>query len=145
MSKNLIITVVIVVVLVGGAAYFISNKSSKTATENAQPAQQQNTAAPSTQTQAAPSANSVEYISGGFNPSSITIKAGETVTWTNKDTGDVWVASNPHPIHTDYPGFDAKKNIPSGGTYSFTFTKVGTWGYHNHLNPAQGGMVVVTQ
>lgn len=147
MNKNLIITIVVIVALVGGAVFFMAGKSSKVATENAnttkQPAQQQNAAIPTAATVAA--GKTVEYTQNGFVPSSVTIKSGETVTWTNKDTGDLWVASGPHPIHTDYPGFDALKGSPTGGTYSFTFTKVGTWKYHNHLKPGVKGTVVVSQ
>lgn len=85
----------------------------------------------------------VEYSSQGFSPQTVTIKSGMTVTWTNKNADGMWVASDPHPTHTDYPGFDALKSIPTDGTYSFTFTKTGTWGYHNHLNPSQKGTVIV--
>ncbi len=86
---------------------------------------------------------SVEYNAQGFNPKSVTIKAGDTVTWTNKDEDQLWVGSNPHPTHTDYPGFDALKGIATGGTYSFTFTRMGTWGYHNHLKPEETGKIIV--
>ncbi|MBI3618430.1 S-layer homology domain-containing protein [Candidatus Peregrinibacteria bacterium] len=79
----------------------------------------------------------------GFIPSSITISAGATVTFKNDGTGPMWIASNPHPVHTDYPGFDAGRSVQHGETYQFTFTKAGRWGYHNHLNPSQGGTIVV--
>ena len=55
----------------------------------------------------------------------------------------LWVASNPHPIHTDYSDFDAKRGYAKGERYSFTFFKQGTWKYHNHLNPGEGGVIVV--
>lgn len=82
---------------------------------------------------------------GTFSPAVVTIKAGDTVTWTNHATNPVWIASNPHPTHTDYPGFDSKAAIDPGKTYAFTFTKVGSWGYHNHLNPSVQGTVIVTE
>jgi hypothetical protein len=31
------------------------------------------------------------------------------------------------------------------GAYEYTFVKVGTWHYHNHVNPADAGAVVVTE
>jgi hypothetical protein len=65
------------------------------------------------------------------------------VRFLNDSTSSVWIASDPHPTHTDYPGFDAKKAITRGETYEFTFTKVGTWGFHNHRNPLQKGTIVV--
>jgi hypothetical protein len=33
----------------------------------------------------------------------------------------------------------------AGTSYAFTFGKIGSWGYHNHLNHGATGTVVVTQ
>jgi plastocyanin len=85
----------------------------------------------------------VDITSSGFSPSSITVHAGDYVQFVNKDSAPHWPASNPHPTHTDLPGFDAKKALATGGTYRFQFVKVGTWGYHDHMNPATHGQVVV--
>lgn len=86
----------------------------------------------------------VIYEANGFSPSSITVAVGETVTFKNESAVDVWPASAPHPTHTDYPEFDAKKPIKPGESYAFTFTRAGTWKYHSHLNPTHFGSVVVT-
>lgn len=99
----------------------------------------------------------VEYTDSGFSPQSATIKAGEAVEFINKNSGDMFVASAPHPLHDGYdgtlmsqhcapgatPSFDSCKAVPSGGSYSFTFGKVGTWKYHNHLDPTKFGSIVV--
>lgn len=86
----------------------------------------------------------VNYTGSGFSPNTVTINAGDTVRFVNTgQTAAVWPASNPHPIHTDAPGFDARRPLDTGGSYSFTFTRAGTFGYHNHLNLAQTGTVVV--
>ncbi|HSW97884.1 MAG TPA: cupredoxin domain-containing protein [Candidatus Saccharimonadales bacterium] len=156
MGKYIVIAIV-VIVLIGGGIYLMKGKSNmqpsapsgQTTQQNAQPtemnAQSNTTSSNATTSGNTEGANNVSYTANGFEPNSITIKAGQTVTWTNKDSDDVWVASNPHPTHTDYPGFDELKSMGNGQTYSFTFTKVGNWGYHNHLNPSQHGTVVVTQ
>ena len=80
----------------------------------------------------------------GFSPSEITIKKGSVVTFVNKSKRSVWPASDPHPTHTDYSGFDPKKGIPSGDSWSFTFDQVGEWAYHDHLSPFRQGTVTVT-
>lgn len=85
----------------------------------------------------------VTYDGTSFSPSTIEIKKGDTVTWTNSADDQMWVASDPHPIHTGYGGFDALAGTAKGGRYSFTFEKTGTFGYHNHLNSAVKGTVVV--
>jgi plastocyanin len=87
--------------------------------------------------------NVVKFTGTAFEPSTLTIKAGETVKFENKSGDDFWPASNVHPTHLLYPGFDAKKPILDGGSYSFTFTKTGSWGYHNHLTPDIEGTIVV--
>lgn len=85
----------------------------------------------------------VSITANGFSPATITIHQGDYVMFTNKDTEPHWPASNPHPSHTDYPGFDAKHALSPGQTYTFKFDRVGTWGYHDHLNPSTGGTVIV--
>lgn len=87
----------------------------------------------------------VDYDGSQFSPSSVNIKVNDWVFFKNKGTGDFWPASNPHPTHTDYPGFDALKPIAPGGEYKFQFTKVGDWGFHDHLNPGAHGTVHVSQ
>jgi plastocyanin len=85
----------------------------------------------------------VKFTDNGFEPSTLTISSGDTVEFENKSSDDFWPASNVHPTHLLYPGFDAKKPILPGGSYSFTFTKNGSWGYHNHLEPDVQGTIVV--
>lgn len=78
----------------------------------------------------------------GFSPQSITVDRNTAVTWIAMDDSMPTVASNPHPTHTDIPGFETT-TIPMGQTWSFVFTQAGTWGYHNHNFPDQGGTVTV--
>lgn len=85
----------------------------------------------------------VTLSNSGFTPASVTIKVGEKVTFKNDGSGQMWVASAPHPTHTNYPEFDEKIGAGNGQSYEFTFAKAGTWKYHNHLNPTQFGIVVV--
>jgi plastocyanin len=87
--------------------------------------------------------NVVEITDDGFEPSSLTVPSGTSVTFENKSSDDSWPASDVHPTHQEYPGFDAKKPLLPGESYSFTFTKTGSWGYHNHLEPDVTGTIVV--
>ena len=85
----------------------------------------------------------VSYTTTGFTPNSITINSGDTVVFKNNKTRDMWPASDQHPTHLIYPEFDALHNILPGNSWSFTFTRIGTWGYHDHLSPGSIGTVVV--
>lgn len=88
---------------------------------------------------------SVTYGASGFAPNSVTVKKGTTVVWTNQNQGGMWVASAVHPTHQLLPGFDQLRSVASGGTYEYSFTKVGTWKYHNNVQPSDTGTVVVTE
>ena len=85
----------------------------------------------------------VLYQSSGFGATEIRLKAGDMLTFTNQSGSLMWVASEEHPEHDDYPEFDAKRGYPKDESYTFTFRKVGTWRYHNHLNPSHTGTVIV--
>jgi|SRR3989344_957257 len=99
----------------------------------------------------------ITYSSAGFSLGELRVKAGETVTWKNESTQNMWVASAMHPTHMLYSetslsehcpdstatAFDACAGTPPGESWSFTFTKVGTWAYHDHLHPTLFGKVVV--
>ena len=153
MSRNSIIAIIIIVlVLAAGAALVKRNNTQSVATTDTTPtptaSSTPNTATsttPGTTTSESPSASAfvVTYTSSGFTPSTLTVPSGTTVQFVNGSSNSMWVASDPHPTHTDYPGFDAKKSYTSGETYSFTFTKTGSWGFHNHLNPSDTGRIIV--
>ena len=149
-----VIYLVVAVVAYGAIYYFVLSKNAGYTPAPSQtytpPAQQAPQPTPPPQGQSSnptqPPANAqniVTYTDSGFSPSTLTIKKGGTVTFKNTASDDMWIASNPHPAHTNYPGFDAKRKIAPGETYQFTFTKTGSWGYHNHLNPSEGGTVIV--
>ena len=87
----------------------------------------------------------------GFSPKTITIKAGDTVTFVNEDSNQHWPASAMHPTHNVYPEsggcigskFDACKGLEQGESFSFTFNEKGSWKYHDHLSVPSTGTVVV--
>lgn len=85
----------------------------------------------------------VTFTNDGFNPTELTVKAGTTVTFINQSDSPMWVASGPHPTHTLYPEFDAKTSVAKGGSYSFTFEKLGSHPYHNHLLLGKYGKIIV--
>ncbi|MBI4062315.1 cupredoxin domain-containing protein [Candidatus Gottesmanbacteria bacterium] len=94
---------------------------------------------------AAVAESTAQYTDSGFMPNTITVKQGTTVRFTNQSSRGMWVASAVHPTHQLLPGFDQLKSVEKGGTYEYTFAKVGTWKYHNHVNATDTGTVVVTQ
>lgn len=91
----------------------------------------------------APKTWTVEYKENQFVPSEVKIKKGDTVSWINRSDSSTWPASAFHPTHQVYPGFDALKSLSNGESYLFKFDLIGSWKYHNHLNPSVTGVIVV--
>jgi plastocyanin len=85
----------------------------------------------------------VHYTDTGFQPSLLTVRKGDVVTFTNDSNVGMWVASNPHPTHTDYPELNMHTSVGKDSKFIFTFDKTGTWGYHNHLNQNHQAVIVV--
>jgi amicyanin len=80
--------------------------------------------------------NAVNIDNFAFAPATLTVKAGTTVTWTNKD-------EDPHTV-VDNGGAFRSQALGSGGTYSFTFPTAGTFDYICSIHPFMHGTVVVT-
>ena len=72
-----------------------------------------------------------------FTPSPLTVKAGTTVTWVNKD--DV-----PHLIVSTQNRFKASPVLDTDQRYSATITKAGTYDYFCSLHPKMVGKIVAT-
>lgn len=100
---------------------------------------------PSNPPPAPPAVTEITITASGFTPSTVSIKKGDTVKFTNFDSIAHWPASAPHPSHTNYPEFDSRPGIAAGSSWSFKFLKIGTWSFHDHLNPGLHGTVIVTE
>jgi amicyanin len=72
-----------------------------------------------------------------FNPATLTVPAGTTVTWTNQDEEPHTIAAKDGSFHS--PGMDTH------ATYSFTFTTPGSYDYICGIHPFMTGTVVVTK
>lgn len=80
----------------------------------------------------------VEIEGFAFSPTSIKIKKGTTVTWTNKDSVE-------HTV-TGVDGADMDSGLfGKGETFSYTFNEVGTFGYICEPHPSMKGEVTVTE
>ncbi len=77
----------------------------------------------------------VRIVRAGFSPASVSITAGDTVTWTNADRVN-------HQVVSDRGAFVSPILRP-GQSYSFTFRSAGTYRYRDALEPTERGQVVV--
>jgi len=93
-----------------------------------------------TQSTPPPSGNAVNIQNIAFNPKTLTVSVGSTVTWTNLDSVPHQIAADPgQPDIADF----SSPSMAQGSTYSYTFQKAGTWAYHCNIHPSMKGTVVV--
>lgn len=78
----------------------------------------------------------VDITVAGFTPKNLTIEYGDTVTWTNKDTGN-------HQVLADNGAFATSPVLAANQTYSVTFTKSGNFDYRDAFNTNRRGSITV--
>lgn len=129
-NKNAVAVVLVLLVGVVGIGFFLlSQKSPETAkTVKIIPKETENAI--------------ITVTEAGFNPKSVQVQAGKRVIWLNKSGKTISLNSNDHPTHKKYPLLNFGE-LPNGASAQHVFTKAGTYGYHNHLNPSQKGIVIV--
>ena len=78
-------------------------------------------------------------MSFAFSPTPLTIKVGDTVEWVNKDpTMHTTTSDSGDPASWD------SGPLATNATFSFTFTKTGTYTYHCSIHPFMTGTITVT-
>jgi plastocyanin len=82
-----------------------------------------------------PGTNEVFIQGMAFSPSTITVTAGTTITWTNKDGVAHTVTSN--------TGLFDSGSINTNGTYSHLFSATGTFPYKCTVHPTMTATVIV--
>ncbi|MBL4694433.1 S-layer homology domain-containing protein [Candidatus Gracilibacteria bacterium] len=99
----------------------------------------------------------ITFSDTGVSAPDITINSGDTVQFLNLDMFTHWPATDNHPSHRNYPNssiskcssdleyltFDACAGLPKDEMYSFTFSEVGYWTWHDHLDPSLIGSITV--
>ena len=83
----------------------------------------------------APATVEVKIDNFSFGPQSITVAAGTTVKWTNRD--DI-----PHTVVSNDRIFKSRV-LDTDESFSFTFDKPGTYPYFCSIHPKMTGTVVV--
>jgi len=125
MKKPFIILSIVVVMIAGVWAFLLLSSSS----------QQKNPEVklPSEQTNVPKEKNTISIKDFAFNPDTLTVKVGDTVTWVNEDG----------VVHSITSSAFNSPNIKSGETFKFQFTRAGTYDYNCSIHPYMKGKVVV--
>ena len=72
-----------------------------------------------------------------FQPSSVRVKVGDSVTWTNADDRD-------HSVNATDNSFQSG-NLKPGASYTYRFTKAGSFDYACSYHPRMRGSVQADQ
>ena len=149
MNKVLVAVLVVFAVVVLGGIVFISTRStqdvgySENTMKNAVQPEQTNPPAnlapssPANPENSVPSQLSVSINGFAFDPATLSLHVGDSVTWTNED-------SVSHTVSSDSGSELASPRLSRGQTYIHTFTMAGTYNYHCAVHPGMKAKVVVS-
>jgi plastocyanin len=79
-------------------------------------------------------ASTVTIANFAFSPAAATVPVGTTVTWSNSDSAPHDISGG--PLHSP--------TLNQGQTWSYTFSKAGTYSYICSIHPYMKGSVTVT-
>jgi len=153
MKKNgtiiAVVAVALIAIIVG--AVIANNRKSNTTTSTTPASPSSSTSSTSGSSSSQPPASSTDNPAGdsatsqsvaissfAFDPATLTVKKGTTVTWTNKD-------STAHTVTADSGTGPSSGHLSQGQTYSYKFDTVGTFKYHCAIHTDMTGTVTVTE
>jgi len=87
------------------------------------------------QPQAPVTTNTITIKNFVFNPSTITVKVGANITWTNEDSAS-------HQVKEDN-GLFLSSLLGNGQSFTYTFTTVGMYNYTCNIHSSMHGKVIV--
>lgn len=120
--KNILI-ILAVLVLVGGGAYYFLKSQNKASSNSA------------TTANVATGPNTVLIKNFAFDPGTLNVKVGTTVTWINEDAATHTIKSNT---------FNSS-DLGQGDKFTFTFNSAGTYNYSCGIHPTMTGQIIVNQ
>lgn len=80
---------------------------------------------------------------GLFSPPTITVTDGDSIRFVNQSDSFVEPASDPHPTHGNYTALNVGLIDPNSFATTPALTRVGIWGYHDHLASSITGTITV--
>jgi len=96
---------------------------------------------PDTLSKYVPVTRNIKIQNYSFSPASINAFKGDTIVWTNYDSGLRHIIVGDSPLLAGL----FSPTIESGKTYSFVFPRAGTWTYHCKEHPTEKGSVTVVE
>ena len=127
---KIIIGIIIVLIVIGAGVFFLTKNNAT------QQMQEQTQQSPTTGAmQETTDKNDVTIQNFTYSPETLTVKVGDTVTWTNQDSAG-------HSATADDGSFDTGV-LAKGQSGSVTFDKAGTYTYYCSVHPRMKGTIIV--
>jgi plastocyanin len=82
--------------------------------------------------------NTIEIKDFAFNPRTITVKSGQTITWINRD-------EEPHTVVSVEKQFKKSSALDTDQTFTITTGAPGTYTYFCSVHPKMTGTIVVVK
>lgn len=133
MKKNiLIISLIVILIAVATLAYILSQNYSSTGSPTPSTTTS-TTPSPTTSQPIEKSSQTISIKNSSFNPATLTIKKGSTVSWINEDSiqHSIKFSTIQSPI------------LNQNQTYSTNFTETGTFDYTCGIHPNMTGKIIV--
>jgi plastocyanin len=131
--------VILVIILAGGGLLLANHKPDSGESNNATTTSSSDSSTTEQAPANAVATTSVKIKDMAFSPADITVKVGDTVTWTNND-------SMAHTItETDGQTGPKSSTIDPGKSFVFTYDHAGTYKYDCSIHPSMTGSVTVTE
>jgi plastocyanin len=115
-----------VVLVVAGTTVFVAGQAANHVSASSEPSAQ------------------VTIARSGISPETVSIKVGQSVTWTNTDAQSHRLELVNTGSGVPAIGFGGDEAVGRGETYSYAFSRAGTYTYTDATNPGQvRGFVIV--
>ena len=90
-----------------------------------------------------PRTYSVFYSGGVFSPTNLRIRGGDTVKFQNNSLVSVKISPDTEKDQESGIGFENIGEIQSKNSFSYTFSNIGIFNYHNEKNPNEAGAIII--
>ena len=143
MNKGVIISIVVIAVLliIGMFAYMFSQQSASSDNDEGslvnQPPQSSNELSGTPSAPQNPQSEDILIKNFAFSPSTVNIKVGDSITWTNQDSAS-------HTVTSDSGSELSSELLSQGKSYSHTFNTPGTYSYHCIPHSGMKAKVIVS-
>jgi plastocyanin len=138
MRRSSLIAIIIVIIFIAAGALALTHKSNTNNPSMNTSQSSANNNSTNSNSSNQPATGTIDIKNMMFTPSQITVAKGGTVTWTNNDNTTHTVVDDLSNVGGPHSG-----DIAPGSSYSFTFTKTGSFQYHCTIHPSMRGTIVV--